>query len=102
MADAREVLGEIQERVHRMVTPDGKYSPPDRYVTDAERRAGDWDCIAKIAGDLTGLVAALRAVLDLHIKSESHPKMCRACGYEDVPTCPTVRAITEALGGTDA
>ena len=73
MSDPRAVLDEIRDRVDRMVTPDGKHSPPDRYLTDAERRADNWDCIANIAGDLTRLAAALRVVATLSTSPASIP-----------------------------
>ena len=50
-----------------------------------------------LAGDNRGLVAALRAVLDLHEPFGSDPGICAGC--EDYAPCPTVRAITKALGG---
>jgi len=85
-----------------MVTPDGKHSAPDRYLTDADRQAGNWDCIANIAGDLTRLVSALRAVLDLHRRVDAGKPWCVHCGkasasFVDYP-CETVRTITDALG----
>ena len=49
------------------------------------------------------LTAALRAVLDLHVPYAgdlSRNKFCREC--EDIRPCPTVRAITDALGGEQA
>ena len=106
MTDSRAVLDEIRDRVHRMVTPDGVHAAPDRYLTDAERLAGNWDCIANIAGDLTRLGAALRAVLDRHkavtVSSFRWPESmgvvnrCEACGHPW--PCTDYRAITAALG----
>ena len=105
MPDPREVLGEISQRVHRMVTEDGLHSPPDRYITDDERMAGD-RCIAHIAANLTALVAALTAVLDLHhpIQDQGGPVLCAEC-LDSSPTlsslhpCSTVHLITKALEG---
>lgn len=95
MSDPCAVLDEIRDRVDRMVTPDGVHSPPDRYLTDAERLAGNWDCIANIAGDLTRLVAAVRVVLSNHWCIEDGEE----CGYDGRPwPCPDYRAITDALG----
>jgi len=102
MPDSRAVLDEIRDRVHRMVTPDGMHSAPDRYLTDAERQAGNWDCIANIAGDLTRLAAAVRAVLDLADDADAAASQIVTHGYPAgrAPTTELRRRITDALGGT--
>lgn len=95
MSDAREVLRQIEAR--------------------ADLRVG-WEAVVD---DVPKLVSALRAVLDLH-RDIDGDGTCAVCGNWDesvagfdaherwvylapeVPLpCPTVRAITEALGGTD-
>jgi hypothetical protein len=68
------------------------------------------DCIANIAGDLTRLGAALRAVLDRHkavtVSSFRWPESmgvvnrCEACGHPW--PCPDYRNVSDALGDTDA
>ena len=99
VVSALDRLAEIEQRVEQMTTPDptGMRIAPDTYLTDDDRAAGDWHPIRHIAADLRSLVAALRAVLDLHEPFGSDPGICAGC--EDYAPCPTVRAITEALGG---
>ena len=108
VVSALDRLAEIEQRADRMATPDptGNHTyaidehgriAPDTYLTDADRQAGNYDPIRHIAADLRSLVAALRAVLDLHEPFGSDPGICAGC--EDYAPCPTVRAITEALGG---
>mgnify|MGYP006950148405 FL=1 len=68
----------------------------------------DAEFIAHARTDVPALVAALRAVLNLHFKAQPIPAAfgtqeggdyCRTC-VEDWP-CPTVEAITTALNGDD-
>lgn len=102
----RQRLDDIAQRADRMSRPDptGMRIPPDTYLTDADRKAGDWHPIPHIVSDLNGLVAALRAVLDRHWPDRhAHhwPTTCAVCsdptGDALTYPCPTVRAITEAL-----
>ena len=121
VVSALDRLAEIEQRADRMATPDptGNHTyaidehgriAPDTYLTDADRQAGNYDPIRHIAADLRSLVAALRAVLDLH-RSVKWPSMeipgwvqvdiCCECSDEETIhwPCDTVRTITEALGG---
>lgn len=82
---------------------------------DRESGLSDAEHIAANSPDVTlALVAALRAVLELHVpevttvtyeatrdtpeEEEAELDLCPQCGVED---CPTRRAITEALSGDD-
>jgi hypothetical protein len=79
MPDVRKVLDEIERRAI--------FHKPG--VTAEDSR-----------DDVPKLVAALRAVLDLHrLEMDGNQPVCVA-DFCCAP-CPTVRAITEALGGTD-
>ena len=67
----------------------------------SELRPGDAEFIVAARTDIPRLVAALRAVLDLHKPYEQcrEPGCCRYCeGCEHEWPCPTVRAINAALG----
>ena len=88
MSDLTDLLDEIQDRADR-----AQRKPFHPAVLDNER-----------------LVAALRAVLGAHTPIEVEPSetLCRECSFR-LPSgryfgkltewpCPTVRAITEALG----
>jgi hypothetical protein len=143
MGDAREVLDEIQQRAD--TATDGPWTTFDTSSTDQDLNDGlphilmpasmrdrlawneigyvsedypdDAEFIVHARADVPKLVAALRAVLDLHKLVEipdprdepGQPEYYgtdRACGHcgrwgDDYP-CETVQAITEALGGTDA
>jgi len=100
VSDPHAVLDEIRDRVHRMVTPDGVHAAPDRYLTDAERLAGNWDCIANIAGDFTRLAAAVRGVLDLADDADAAASQILTHGYPSgrVPTTELRRRISAELG----
>lgn len=76
----------------------------------SELRPGDAEFIAAARADVPRLVAALRAVLDLHRPVEVEPSdtICGDCSFqlpngryfgkvEEWP-CPTVRAVEAALG----
>ena len=59
---------------------------------------GDAEFIAHARTAVPALVAALRAVLDMHRPDYGIPTGCDTCNTGVYP-CETVRAITEALGG---
>lgn len=84
---------------------------------DGHQEKADAEFIAHARTDLPDMAAALTAVLDLHkpqtigqiygtLKYPSDPLLCPTCivtggdewGFMEYP-CPTVRAITSALGG---
>lgn len=117
MSDLTDLLDEIQDRVDRATKGSwDAYSVPASRgeagysaveVSDTEvqvtRDVGGWfdaDFIARARDDVPRLVAALRAVLATH--QEETCKCCQrgtACCECRAPwRCPTVRAITEALG----
>ena len=127
MSTLTDLLDEIQDRADRATEgPWEAYSVPASRreagysaveVSDTEvqvtRDAGSWfdaDFIARARDDVPRLVAALRAVLGAHTPIEVEPSdtLCRECSFQ-LPSgrylgklsewpCPTVRAITEALG----
>ena len=77
------------------------------YGDDDERAGLDARFIAEARTRLPQAVAALRAVLDLHVPHEWHngEVLCLECDdntgtFRDYP-CGTVRAITDALGDDD-
>ena len=117
MSTLTDLLDEIQDRADRATEGPGEaYSVPASRreagysaveVSDTEvqvtRDAGSWfdaDFIARARDDVPRLVAALRGVLATH--QEDTCKCCQrgtACRECRAPwPCPTVRAITEALG----
>lgn len=95
--------GMSQSRRRQIVVP-GWMTPIA--VLGQENPYGDPDAefIAHARTDVPALVAALRAVLDLHKpeKFMDFEDTCSGCdiGTMDPPTwpCPTVRAVTAALG----
>ena len=127
MSDPTDLLGEIQDRADRATEgPWEAYSVPASRreagysavgVSDTEvqvtQDVGGWldaDFIAHAREDVPRLVTALRAVLGAHTPIEVEPSetLCRECSFR-LPSgrylgklsewpCPTVRAITEALG----
>ncbi len=63
---------------------------------------GDAEFIAHARTDLPAMAAALTAVLDLHPSIGGYWLECDVCADDRGPKpypCPTVRAITDALGG---
>jgi hypothetical protein len=104
---AREVLDEIQARA-----VDGPESDWDPHGGDephyrAIERAIRFE--KRLRADSLTLVAALRAVLDLHPAQDDHRSFlegpycagdCTTDGNREQWPCPTVRAVTEALDGT--
>lgn len=93
MGDAREVLDGIEKRT---VTTG---------ATSYRLGAGYLRVVSVEQPDMAALVAALRAVLDLHGRVDAAEPWCGHCyntetGFVDWP-CATVRTVTEALGGTD-
>ena len=68
----------------------------------ASERRPDAEFIAASRTDMPRLIAALRAVLELHqpVPYAQGPDYCDEC--EHPAPCPTVKAIAEALGVDDA
>lgn len=103
--EARRALGwgplPAARPVLRVPDPTGMRIAPDTYLTDADRRARDCQSIKHIVTDLSRLVAALRAVLDLAGTADAAADQVMAHGVPAgrVPTIELRRAITEALGG---
>ncbi|MEV4902376.1 hypothetical protein AB0K08_13665 [Citricoccus sp. NPDC055426] len=63
---------------------------------------GDAEFIAHARTDLPAMAAALTAVLDLHPSIDGAGVECDVCADDRGPKpypCPTVHAITDALGG---
>ena len=93
MTDIRELLDGIEERaVNGPVSdwdPRGGDEPHHRVI----ERTIEFE--KRLRADNASLVAALRAVLDLH--TEDVQGWCNDC--EACWPCRSVRAITEALGG---
>jgi hypothetical protein len=54
------------------------------------------------ASDAPKLIAALRAVLEMHapLETSEDDTLCDVCGADH--PCPTVRAVAEKLGWNDA
>lgn len=70
---------------------DGRIAP-DTYLLVSDVEAGEWDPIARIVRDLSGLLASARAV---PIGSQVR---CEGCG--SVWPCPDYRNTADALGGS--
>lgn len=85
MSDARELLERLMEE-HASVCGACDAGLPMGCVCSADPRRGVVD-----------LGVALRAVLELHRTADGGDLWCVECG-EDTP-CPTVAAISDALGG---
>jgi hypothetical protein len=81
MTDAGEMLQRIYERTDPSIV-------------------GIVDFVHNVSTDVPRLIAAFRTVLDLHRPDYGIPTGCHTCRTGTYP-CPTVRAITEALGGSD-
>lgn len=82
------------------LSPDPELDP----VIGHLERDEDDDFVTHARTDVPALVAALRAVLDLHKPRDWHGKnICDACSetedslFMEYP-CPTVRAVADALG----
>ena len=73
-------------------------STSDR-LDEIEARPVAWPWLDRAEGDKNALLTALRAVLDLHEPDGHDPQdsaICPPCA--EYHPCPTVRAITTALG----
>lgn len=89
--------------VYDMVT-DNRHVTTSHVLADVTRNH-DAEFIAHSRTDVPRLVAALRAVLALHVEieypfpddDESPIRGCSGCGGREWP-CPTVRAVEAALG----
>lgn len=86
MSDPREVLAEIQRQAFRGGGP----------VTSRDGKRLFFASVTAPESHFDALVAALTAVLDLHKRPRYESDWCASCSH--VWPCPTVRAITEALG----
>jgi len=81
--------------------PDTAGDTPKQLNRNAGRREG------YVAGYAAGTGALREAVLSLHVSTSSFrtvlpPNQCATCSsddYDEPYPCPTVRAITDALGG---
>ncbi len=94
-------LAEIEQRARAHF--DAAAGTTQTFDTDGDRwfSVANWGdkphrLVYDLAGDNRSLVAALRAVLDLHQQSAVYPIVCH-CGFPW--PCVEYRAITEALGG---
>lgn len=89
--------GSIEEGVTRFGTlndPDDP-SEPGVLLGDVAYEANA-EFIAHARADVPRLVAALRAVLDMH--SRDYFGECAACPSDVAAPCPTVRAVEAVLG----
>ena len=95
-------LDELRNRtaVHRIGSSEVNADVAFTYRDRGGRGPGmqDAEFIAHARADVPALVAALRAVLDLHYRDRFGE--CAECSTEPVDRypCPTVQAVTAALG----
>lgn len=98
---AREVLDEIQGRAELGTTK--------HWGGQIETYGAIGYATNCVMDDVPRLLAALRAVLDLHPAQDDHRSFlegpycagdCTTDGNREQWPCPTVRAVTEALDGT--
>ena len=120
MSDPRDLLDEWQELADEAtpgpwelgaawsyVTPDtttGHHAtdcPACGHGVRVELSAEDAGFILASRTAVPALVAAARAVLDLHQPVDSGCLCCRACtcGHWSHAECPTVRALADRIGG---
>ena len=105
---ARYVDDDGCERGKGGIYPAGPMGPPPLFVTP-DWVAADAEFIADSRTALPKALAALEAVLVLHepldalnVRYNRIQRVCTGCGLDDgnwaIYPCPTVRAITKALG----